>query len=145
MPLIVRWPGKVAAGTVREDPVILTDFYPTLLEVAGLKTKKHYPGDGESLLPVLTGEADLQRDALFWHYPNFAFHRDNRLGSAIRMGDYKLIEFFDRNEVELYNLREDLGEKKNLAGVEAGRVEEMRKRLSRWREKSGARMPRPRE
>ncbi len=145
VPLIVRWPGKVAAGTVREDPVILTDFYPTLLEVAGLKTKKHYPGDGESLLPVLTGEADLQRDALFWHYPNFAFHRDNRLGSAIRMGDYKLIEFFDRNEVELYNLREDLGEKKNLAGVEAGRVEEMRKRLSRWREKSGARMPRPRE
>ena len=145
VPLIVRWPGKVAAGTVREDPVILTDFYPTLLEVAGLKTRKHYPGDGESLLPVLTGEADLQRDALFWHYPNFAFHRDNRLGSAIRMGDYKLIEFFDRNEVELYNLRDDLGEKKNLAGVEAGRVEEMRKRLSRWREKSGARMPRPRE
>ena len=145
VPLIVRWLGKVAAGTVREDPVILTDFYPTLLEVAGLKTRKHYPGDGESLLPVLTGEADLQRDALFWHYPNFAFHRDNRLGSAIRMGDYKLIEFFDRNEVELYNLREDLGEKKNLAGVEAGRVEEMRKRLSRWREKSGARMPRPRE
>ena len=145
VPLIVRWPGKVAAGTVREDPVILTDFYPTLLEVAGLKTRKHYPGDGESLLPVLTGEADLQRDALFWHYPNFAFHRDNRLGSAIRMGDYKLIEFFDRNEVELYNLREDLGEKKNLAGVEAGRVEEMRKRLSRWREKSDARMPRPRE
>ena len=145
VPLIVRWPGKVAAGTVREDPVILTDFYPTLLEVAGLKTRKHYPGDGESLLPVLTGEADLQRDALFWHYPNFAFHRDNRLGSAIRMGDYKLIEFFDRNEVELYNLREDLGEKKNLAGVEVGRVEEMRKRLSRWREKSDARMPRPRE
>ena len=87
----------------------------------------------------------MQRDALFWHYPNFAFHRDNRLGSAIRMGDYKLIEFFDRNEVELYNLREDLGEKKNLAGVEVGRVEEMRKRLSRWREKSDARMPRPRE
>ena len=145
VPLIVRWPGKVAAGKVREDPVILTDFYPTLLEVAGLKTRKHYPGDGESLLPLLTDKGDLERDALFWHYPNFAFHRDNRLGSAIRMGDYKLIEFFDRNEVELYNLRVDLGEKKNLAGVEAGRVQEMRKRLSRWREKSGARMPRPRE
>ena len=145
VPLIVRWPGKVAAGKVREDPVILTDFYPTLLEVAGLKTRKHYPGDGESLLPLLTDKGDLERDAIFWHYPNFAFHRDNRLGSAIRMGDYKLIEFFDRNEVELYNLREDLGEKKNLAGVDAGRVQEMRKRLSRWREKSGARMPRPRE
>ena len=88
-----------------------------------------------SLLPLLTDKGDLERDALFWHYPNFAFHRDNRLGSAIRMGDYKLIEFFDRNEVELYNLREDLGEKKNLAAVEAGRVQEMRKRLSRWREK----------
>ena len=145
VPLIVRWPGKVAAGKVREDPVILTDFYPTLLEVAGLKTRKHYPGDGESLLPLLTDKGDLERDAIFWHYPNFAFHRDNRLGSAIRMGDYKLIEFFDRNEVELYNLRVDLGEKKNLAGVEAGRVQEMRKRLSLWREKSGARMPRPRE
>ena len=145
VPLIVRWPGKVAAGKVREDPVILTDFYPTLLEVAGLKPRKHYPGDGESLLPLLTDKGDLERDAIFWHYPNFAFHRDNRLGSAIRMGDYKLIEFFDRNEVELYNLRVDLGEKKNLAGVEAGRVQEMRKRLSRWREKSGARMPRPRE
>ena len=145
VPLIVRWPGKVAAGQVREDPVILTDFYPTLLEVAGLKTRKDYPGDGESLLPVLSGEGDLERDALFWHYPNFAFHRDNRLGSAVRMGDYKLIEFFEGNEVELYNLREDLGEKKNLAGGEAGRVQEMRKRLSRWREKSGARMPRSRE
>ena len=145
VPLIVRWPGKVAAGKVREDPVILTDFYPTLLEVAGLKTRKHYPGDGESLLPLLTDKGDLERDAIFWHYPNFAFHRDNRLGSAIRMGDYKLIEFFDRNEVELYNLRVDLGEKKNLAAVESGRVQEMRKRLSRWREKSGARMPRPRE
>jgi len=145
VPLIVRWPGKVAAGKVREDPVILTDFYPTLLEVAGLKTRKHYPGDGESLLPLLTDKGDLERDALFWHYPNFAFHRDNRLGSAIRMGDYKLIEFFDRNEVELYNLRVDLGEKKNLAGVEAGRVQEMRKRLSLWREESSARMPRPRD
>ena len=145
VPLIVRWPGKVEAGKVREDPVILTDFYPTLLEVAGLKPRKHYPGDGESLLPLLTDKGDLERDAIFWHYPNFAFHRDNRLGSAIRMGDYKLIEFFDRNEVELYNLRVDLGEKKNLAGVEAGRVQEMRKRLSLWREKSGARMPRPRE
>ena len=145
VPLIVRWPGKVAAGKVREDPVILTDFYPTLLEVAGLKTMKHYPGDGESLLPLLTDKGDLERDALFWHYPNFAFHRDNRLGSAVRMGDYKLIEFFEGNEVELYNLRVDLGEKKNLAGVEVGRVQEMRKRLSRWREKSGARMPRPRE
>ena len=61
------------------------------------------------------------------------------------MGDYKLIEFFEGNEVELYNLRVDLGEKKNLAGGEAGRVQEMRKRLSHWREKSGARMPRSRE
>lgn len=145
VPLIVRWPGKVAAGKVREDPVILTDFYPTLLEVAGLKTRKHYPGDGESLLPLLMDKGDLERDAIFWHYPNFAFHRDNRLGSAVRMGDYKLIEFFEGNEVELYNLREDPGEKRNLAGVDAGRVQEMRKRLRRWREESGARMPRPRE
>ena len=145
VPLIVRWPGKVAAGGVSGEPVILTDFYPTLLEVAGLKPRKGYPGDGESLLPFMKGEGKLKREAIFWHYPNFAFHRDNRLGSAIRMGDYKLLEFFEDDAVELYNLRKDLGERSNLAGEEPDRAIAMRKRLHRWRQESGAKMPRPRK
>lgn len=141
VPLIVRWPGKVEAGQVSAEPVILTDFYPTLLELAGLKTRDDYPGDGVNLLPLLEDGEAPKRDALHWHFPNFAFHGDNRLGSAIRIGDYKLIEFFDTNEVELYNLRKDIGEKKNLASREPERAERMRKRLAAWREETGARMP----
>ncbi len=144
VPLIVRWPGKIEAGTNSAEPVILTDFYPTLLEVAGLVPRKDYPGDGESLLPLLTAKGKMKRDAIFWHYPNFAFHQDNRLGSAIRMGDYKLLEFFDRNEVELYNLKEDIGEKKDLAKEKPELAATMRGKLVAWRKASGAKMPRPR-
>ncbi len=87
----------------------------------------------------------MKRDAIFWHYPNFAFHRDNRLGSAVRMGDYKLLEFFEDDVVELYNLRKDLGERSNLAGKDPDRATAMRKRLRSWRQESGANMPRPRK
>ncbi len=87
----------------------------------------------------------MKRDAIFWHYPNFAFHRDNRLGSAVRMGDYKLLEFFEDDVVELYNLRKDLGERNNLVGKEPDRAAAMRKSLDRWRQESGAKMPRPRK
>ena len=145
VPLIVRWPGKVKAGVESKEPVTLTDFYPTLLSLAGLEQGKDHPGDGADILPLLKGEGKPDREALFWHFPNFAFHKDNRLGSAIRMGDYKLIEFFDKNEVELYNLREDIGEKKDLAEDDPERAEKMRKLLHQWRKDSGAKMPRPRE
>lgn len=145
VPLIVRWPGKIKAEVVSKEPVILTDFYPTLLEVAGLKPKADYPGDGESLLPHLMGEGKLKREAIFWHYPNFAFHQDNRLGSAIRMGDHKLLEFFDDNSVELYNLRNDLGEKNDLAAAKPELAKEMRMRLHAWRKTNEAKMPIPRK
>ena len=144
VPLIVRWPGRIKAGAESAEPVILTDFYPTLLEVAGLKPKSDHPGDGESLLALLTGEGKPKREAIFWHYPNFAFHQDNRLGSAIRMGDYKLLEFFDKNEVELYNLKADLGEKNDLAKDMPELAAKMRKRLQAWLLDSGAKMPRTR-
>jgi arylsulfatase A-like enzyme len=144
VPLIVRWPGRVKAGTTCAEPVILTDFHPTLLEVAGLEPGVDDPGDGESLLPLLTGTGPLRRDALFWHFPNFAFHRANRLGSAIRIGDHKLIHFFDHDEVELYNLRQDLSETRNLAGEKPAVAASMLARLDAWRKESGAALPRPR-
>ena len=143
VPLIVRWPGVTEAGRESDEPVILTDFYPTLLSVAGLEPRKEYAGDGQNLVPLLKG-SELQRDAIFWHYPSFAFHRDNRLGSAIRMGDYKLLEFFDDNSVELYNLKEDIGETQNLAEEQADLAARMRTRLHQWRTESGANLPRKR-
>ena len=143
MPLIVRWPGKVKAG-LNATPVISTDFYPTLLSAAGIAAGKGVASDGEDLLPLLTAGKKLKRQAVFWHYPNFAFHRDNRLGSAIRAGDYKLLEFFDDQSVELYNLREDIGEKINLAGKEPELAMRLKAQLHAWRAETKAAMPKPR-
>jgi arylsulfatase A-like enzyme len=144
VPLIVRWPGKIDAGTTNDTPVILTDFFPTMLSVAGVKPKAGVPLDGEDLLPLLTGAGELERKAIHWHYPNFAFHKDNRLGSAIREGDYKLLEFFDKDVVELYNVREDIGEKKDLAEAKPKLAARLKGDLQAWREREGAALPRPR-
>jgi len=110
---------------------------------AGLAPDPDDPGDGSDLLPLLRGEGRPDRDALFWHYPNYAFHRSNRLGSAVRVGRYKLLEFFDDDSVELYDLEKDLGETTNLADEQPQRAAEMRARLKAWREASGAKLPRP--
>ncbi len=144
VPLIVRWPGKVSPGTLSAEPVILTDFYHTMLEVAGLEPTPDIGADGESLVPLLRGEDKLKRDAIFFHYPNFAFHKNNRLGSAIRMGDFKLIRFFDDDSVELYDLKNDIGETKDLAKEQPERTDRMRNRLDVWLKESGANLPRPR-
>lgn len=144
VPLIVRWPGKVKPSTVSAEPVILTDFFPTLLEAAGLVPTPGVPADGETLLPLLRGNGRPHRDALFWHYPNFAFHGKNRLGSAIRMGDHKLIHFFDDDSVELYDLKRDISETTNLAAAKPELAATMRQRLATWLKDSGAKLPRPR-
>lgn len=144
IPLILRLPGAIEAGAISAEPVILTDFYPTLLDYAGLEPRADYPGDGVSLRQLLENAETPEREAIFWHYPNYAWHRGNRLGSAVRMGDFKLIEFYDDNSVELYNLKNDLSEKKNLASELPELTEEMRNRLKDWRDSSGAKHPRPR-
>jgi arylsulfatase A-like enzyme len=117
------------------------DHYSTLLEVAGLKPDPDLPLEGVSLMPHLLEQKPIERDTLFFHYPNYAFHRGNRLGSAIRMGDYKLIEYFDDQSVELYNLSKDLSEKNDLALVQPERAKRMRERLMAWRKEVNANMP----
>jgi arylsulfatase A len=144
VPLISRWPGRIAAGSVSAEPVILTDFYNTLLDVAGLRPTPGAPQDGKSLLPLLRGTGKPERDAIFWHFPNFAFHGANRLGSAIRIGDYKLIKFYDDDSVELYNLKNDISETKDLAKELPELASTMRQRLESWVKESGAKLPRPR-
>jgi uncharacterized sulfatase len=135
-PLIIRWPGKVAAGSVCHTPVSSVDFVPTMLELAGLEP----PGDldGTSLVPLLTGEGKLDRDAIYWHYPHY--HHTTPAG-AIRAGDWKLIEYFDDDHVELYNLRDDLGETEDLASKKPEKAGELRNQLAAWRKSVGARMP----
>ena len=141
VPWIVRWPGHVKPGSLCSTPVISTDTYPTILEVAGLKPKPDKFLDGVSIVPVLKQTAELDRDALFFHYPNYAFHKQNRLGSAIREGQHKLILRYDDNSVELYDLSTDIGEKNNLSSTKPELTNRLRVRLEHWLKQSGARLP----
>jgi arylsulfatase A-like enzyme len=143
VPLLVHWPGVIKPGTVCETPVISMDLYPTILEIAGQKEAARKSVDGANLVPLLRQSGGLNRDALFWHYPHYQHYQ---LGGttpygAIRAGDFKLIEFFDDRRVELYNLREDIGEQRNLAARMPAKADELRARLHAWREEVGAQMP----
>ena len=141
VPLIIRWPGKIKPRTLDETPVILTDLYPTILEVSGIDSNVNYPVDGKNLLPLLKERKKLNNRAIFWHYPNFAFHRDNRLGSAIREGDYKLLHFYDNDSIELYNLRKDISETNDLSCELPQLALKLKNKLESLLKESGAAMP----
>ncbi len=143
VPFIVYWPGNTKANSICETPVISMDIYPTILEMAGLKKAARQGVDGLSLVPLLHQKAKLKRETLFWHYPHYQHYQ---LGGttpygAIRDGDFKLIEFFDDMRVELYNLKDDLGEQRNLTTQMPEKVEQLRKKLHSWRKEAGAQMP----
>ena len=131
----------IEAASVSKVPVISTDIVPTLIEVAGLPTINDHPVDGESLVPLLKQAESLQRDAIYFHYPNYAFHKNNRLGSAVRQGDYKLIKWYDDGSVELYDLVNDLGEQKNLAEQKPKLAEYLETKLDNWLKKNNAKFP----
>ena len=140
VPLIVRWPGATGAGGVNETPVISMDLTATILDAAGVAPANDDKLDGESLRPLLRG-GKLERDALYFHYPHFAFHKANRPGSAVRSGRYKLILRYDDDSVELFDLESDPGETENFADAEpevAGRLQE---RLTNWLHATGAGLP----
>ena len=139
VPSIVRFPGHIAPGGVSGTPIVTMDFFATILDACGVSFDASRC-DGKSLLPLFQGKK-LDRDALFFHYPNFAFHGQNRLGSAIREGDYKLIRYFDDESTELYNLKNDIGEKKNLSGKMPALATRLTKRLTDWLVETGANLP----
>ena len=140
VPLIVSRPGVVKTG-VNSTPVISTDFYPTILAAAGLKPDADKTVEGENLLPLLNKTGQLKRDALYFHYPNYAWHGRNRLGSAIRQGRYKLIENFDDGSIELYDLKSDLSESRDLAQKMPKTAGQLRDKLRAWRKATGAPLP----
>ena len=141
-PLLVHWPGVTAPGSVCAEPVTSTDFYPTLLQVAGLPLMREQHVDGVSLVPLLRGADRLGREAIFWHYPHYG-NQGGTPGSSVRAGDFKLIEFFEDGALELYNLREDPGEKHNLASSEPERTARLHDMLVRWRAQIEAQIPKP--
>lgn len=144
VPLIVRWPGVVKPGSVCEEPVISTDFFPTLLEMAGVSRDLQCEWDGVSLVPLLKGSGNFQRDAVYWHSPHYRSRGRTPYGGApygaVRQGDYKLIEFYEDGPLELYNLKEDISESVNLAERMPARCAALRKELTEWRKSVGAQM-----
>ena len=140
VPLIVRWPGVTQAGSETDTPVVSMDLTATILDAAGVALADGEALDGETLRPVFE-EGKLQRDALFFHYPHFAFHKANRPGSAVRRGPYKLIHNYDDDSYELYDLESDISEKNDLAATKPELVEELSKQLSAWLEETKAGIP----
>lgn len=145
VPLIVSWPGHVPAGAVSSQPVVNSDFYPTLLDAAGIEPPADYVLDGVSTLESWTKPSGkvTPRD-LFWHYP---LDRPHFLGGqsagAVRSGDWKLIEFFDTGKAELFSLAEDLPESTDLASKHPETVALLKSKLHNWRQAVSARTPSP--
>jgi len=139
-PVIIKWPGVAKAGSKCSEPVTSTDFYPTMLEMAGLPKRPKQHIDGVSLVPLLAGRGGLKRKAIYWHYPHY-HGSGNRPSGAVRAGDYKLIEWYEDGAVELYNLRDDLSETKDLAKQMPEKAAELRSMLHKWLKQVKAKMP----
>jgi arylsulfatase A len=140
VPWIVLWPGVTKPGGTIATPVITCDLFPTLTEACGLEVPASHVVDGESLVPLLKGARGLGRDALYWHYPHY--HPGGATPySAARFGDWKLIEFFEDDRVELYNLKDDVGETTDLAAQDPALRATLRDRLRAWRSAVGSQLP----
>jgi arylsulfatase A-like enzyme len=142
VPLIIRWPGTHSVRGTCAEPVYIADLMPTLLEIAGLKSDGASQLDGQSLLTLLQNpKSHLSRDALYFHFPHY--YVTTTPVSAIRAGDWKLIEYLEDKRIELYNLTGDLKESKNLAAEKPKKADELRTQLARWRADTHVQMPRP--
>ncbi|MCH1409285.1 MAG: DUF4976 domain-containing protein, partial [Verrucomicrobiales bacterium] len=141
VPTIVRWPGMTPAGTESDEPVMTIDYWPTFIEAAGMDVKEAGV-DGQSLLPLLENrDASLNRD-LFWHFPHYHAGGDSPY-SAIRSGNYRLIEFHETGDLELYDLKSDIGESNDLSKEKPDKVAKLHTRMKKWREEVGAQMLTP--
>jgi arylsulfatase A-like enzyme len=141
-PLIVRWPGVIRPGTVCAVPVSSIDFYPTILQMAGTTPDSGSAIDGISLVPLLKQTGEWKRDTLYWHYPHYS-NQGGRPCGAIRRRDYKLIEFYEDGNLELYNLRDDVTEQQDLSNKLPEKTAELRAALHAWRQSVAAQMPTP--
>jgi len=138
IPAMARWPGKIASGQESEEIIISTDLFPTILEVAG--SSIDYKIEGVSLLRHLISGDPVDRETLYWHYPHYHLGMP---GGVIREGEFKLIEYFENGELELYNLAEDLSETTNLLAEHPEKAAAMQKKLHAWRASNQAKMPTP--
>jgi arylsulfatase A-like enzyme len=140
VPLIVRYPKIVEAGSTSDVPVTSPDFYPTLLEMAGAKPMPEQHKDGVSLVPLFKGRK-IDRDAVYFHYPHYCLQHKGYPSSVVRKGQYKLIQFFEDHRIELYNLKDDIGEKNNLFETKPEIAKQLYAQLAGWQKDVGAKLP----
>ncbi|MBQ98460.1 MAG: arylsulfatase [Roseibacillus sp.] len=145
VPLIVRMPDRRNAGLEPNTPVVSTDIYPTLLSLAGLPLRPEQHRDGQSFVGLMNGTGrDSAPRKLYWHYPHYHGSMWTP-GAAIRKGDWKLIQFYHFDKLELYNLQEDLGESTDLSAAHPEVTQTLLAELLKWQEKLGASIPVVRE
>lgn len=142
VPLIIKWPGAGKIKSVCSTPVSSIDFYPTILEMTGNRDSIARDIEGVSLAPLIRG-SEIKNRALFWHFPHYSNHGMQSPAGAIREGDFKLIEYFENGSVQLFNLRADKEEKKDLSMRKVQKTEQLRKKLHQWREQVSAQMMQP--
>ena len=142
VPRIMKWPGTATPGSVCETPVMTIDDYPTILQATGVvgDAAHNENVDGKSLVPLLKDPARTFDRNLFWHYPHYHAGGDWPY-SAVRSGDWRLVESLEDGHLELYNLADDPGETSNLKGVRGDRAAVLQRSLESWREKVDAQMP----
>lgn len=140
VPLIIKIPGMKNAGTKCKIPVISYDLYPSILEMTKLPVKPEQHMDGRSILPLINGKRDINRKAIFWHFPHYHGSAWTP-GSAILMDNWKLIEFYETNTVELYNLENDIGETIDLSGKYPEKVRQLKRKLMEMLKDTGSEFP----
>lgn len=140
VPLFIRWTGQIPVAGKCTNPVTGTDFYPTLLDLCRLPLLPEQHKDGISIKPLLLG-GTFVRDAIYWHYPHYSGGLGGRPSAAVRFGDFKLIEFFEDNHVELYDVVNDISEKNDLSDVKPALKEQMQTMLHGWYKETRACMP----
>lgn len=150
VPLIVKWPGKTKADTKTDVPVIGIDFYPTLLDITKVEKPLNSEFDGQTFAPLLVGKTTPSRD-IFWHFPGYleAYKGDKRNKEAfrtrptsvIRSGDFKLHEFYEDGRIELYNIKDDIGESVDLSKKNPAQTKLLKAKLEVWKKKVNAKIP----
>ncbi|MEZ4774208.1 MAG: sulfatase [Bacteroidia bacterium] len=141
-PMIIKWPGVTIGGSASAEPVTSTDFYPTMLQMAGIPLDPNLHPDGESLVPLLNQTGKPDREAIFWHYPHYA-NQGGFPGGAVRQGKYKLIQDYEDMHIELYDLEADPGEKHDLSAELPEIARQLTDKLESWRQSVHAEMMDP--
>jgi len=148
-PMLVRWPGKIKGGTKCDVPVIGIDFYPTFLAAAGVKVPNGKILDGENLMPLLTQSGTIKKRPLFWHFPIYLQGNNDshdklfrtRPGTVVRYGKWKLHEYFEDGDIELYDLSKDIGERNDISSEMPEKAQELHTMMKAWRKDINAPVP----